>query len=82
MGWSRVGVLEQQERSDGPVAVPPELYHRRGLEGVEIHHAHYVIKIPRQLLLEMVAEEYVNRRISKLEQMTAEDVKRELFGSR
>jgi hypothetical protein len=40
-----------------------------------------VIHIPREAILELVAGEYISKRISRLEQMTTEDAIREMMDS-
>jgi hypothetical protein len=79
MGWSRARVLEVET-----VKQPVEecgLWTRGGLEGVRVIIADKVISIPREAILELVADEYVSKQISRFEQMTTDEAVREMMGS-
>ena len=77
MGWSRARVLEVET-----VKQPVEecgLWTRGGLEGVRVIIADKVISIPREAILELVADEYVSKQISRFEQMTTDEAVREIL---
>lgn len=63
MGWKRVSDLEYEQASEPTIKCG--LYSRGGLEGVEVHVDDKVVKIPKKLLLNMVADHYQNCMIAK-----------------
>lgn len=67
----------QVEKADHP-AKDCALWTQGGLEGVQVRYKGVVIYIPREAIVELVANESINGQITKLEQKTAEDFGREL----
>lgn len=67
MGWHRTRELEVKKASESSGKCG--LWTRGGLEGVEVHIDDKVIQIPREAILDLVASEYISKRVSKYEQM-------------
>ena len=78
MGWGKVCELES--RSGDIVVSECGLWTRGGLEGVQVMVGRLVIDIPREVILRLVADEYVNKKIARYEQMTAEQAVDEMMG--
>lgn len=57
-----------------------ELWTRGGLDGLEIHIEDKVIGIPREIVLELIANEYKLRKIDRLEGMSPEHLIDEMMG--
>lgn len=78
MGWHRTRDLEVETRHE-----PTDkcgLWTRGGLEGVEVHLEDKVIHIPREAILNLVASEYISKRVSKYEQMDTEQAIADMMG--
>ncbi len=67
MGWHRTRELQVETAQNA--AEKCGLWTRGGLEGVEVHIDDKVIHVPRDAILELVASEYINKRIANYEQM-------------
>ena len=76
MGWNTVTWLEV-DRSvmciDGCVLV-----HHRGLNGVEIHIGENEIRIPKQVILDLVAQEYIDKQINKYKSINTIETLKEM----
>ena len=77
MGWTKTTDLEfnQENRQTNGCS----LWTRGGLEGVEVHIQDYVIKIPSMVIWDLVADEFVRRKIEKYEQMNRDEAIEELL---
>jgi len=76
MGWHKENNLRVENATEKVDVC--SLWSRGGLNGIEIHIFDKIIHIPRQLIIDLVASEYINNRISKLEQMDTEEVIKEM----
>lgn len=77
MGWDQVAELEvekHQPADDGK----PRLYSRGGLNGVVVTVEDKWIPIPRKVLFELVAQEYLNQEITRLECLEVEGILAEM----
>jgi len=69
MGWSKVRDLECEPRAIKQCA----LWSCGGTNGVEINIDGTIIKLPRKVIWDMIADDYVTRQIIKYEQMDSTD---------
>ena len=71
MGWIKVDDLEVY---DGQHKVStPGLWTRGGLEGVEVRFDDKFFRIKRSTLINLLAQELIDKEIAKLEQMEGEE---------
>ena len=75
MGWVNVCNLrvvdKETEQSSQSTAT---LYHRQGIEGVEVHHEGEVIILPREVLLRLYAEHWKSEIGRRFEMLTIEEI--------
>ena len=79
MGWHKTRELKVTEG----FANDPEscgLWTRGGLEGLRVEFLGKSVHIPREAIMELVAEEWISKRISRLEQLTTEQAISEMMG--
>ena len=62
MGWSKVCDLEHEEDTGNKDVC--QLWSRRGLDGVEVVFQNHRIKIPKSVLLGLVADHRRNAQVS------------------
>jgi hypothetical protein len=79
MGWHRTRILKVETAQNRGQECG--LWTSGNLEHLQVTIDDKVIHIPREAILELVAGEYISKRISRLEQMTTEDAIREMMDS-
>jgi hypothetical protein len=79
MALTRTRLLDV--RTDDGLQETCGLWTRGGLEGVEVIIDDKRISIPRDAILELVADEYVSKQIARLKQLTTVDAVNEIMGS-
>jgi hypothetical protein len=78
MGWDRISELKVEK--SGSVTDKCELWTRGGLNGVTIYVDDKAIAIPKEVLLELVAAEFLRTQISRFEQMDTEQAIAAMMG--
>ena len=81
MGWYRVKKLEVDHGFNPPtVSVDgPSLWTRHGLEGVLVEDtAGKHIRIPREVILELITSEYRDKQVSRYENMGTQEFLQEM----
>ena len=76
MGWHRTRELEVTSGLGGHEGCG--LWTRGGLNGVRVEIDGKAVHIPREAILELVADEWISNRLSHYEQMTTEQALAEI----
>lgn len=80
MGWYKVQQLETESGTEHEcLPGPPSLWSRGGLSGLFVQDtAGKTVKIPREVILRLVADEWQSKQISRLEGQTTEECLEEM----